>query len=395
MNNRSKKIEVPTFNTIDKPKYNFKSIDINNNNNNKVLIEFKNKNIFNLGFSNEIDNNDIKINNRYGNFKNSHFEKIKRNMMHLKNEIKKLNILAHKNQEKEFSLNKQQKSLKNNKYYNFGSKYKINRNFAKNNNDINLPKKNYLFLSANKQKKNSNDIKNIYLSPDINRIKTQKSDLLDIHYYKGINNNNRKLFKKINEKNEINNKIEFNNQNVNHQIIIINSNNPKISMKESEDEKEFNENKKIRNCKNNINNDDKKDNNINMNRNNNKDNNLKKNVNREIECDLENSLINDDELNIPLIIEILKYNKVMIDINNIEDIKSKEDFIEKKKNKDKKDSEEIINNKIERNKEIEIRINPSINIGRIDKNEKDENFEKNENINLMSSRLDISPELFT
>ena len=307
MNKRYEKISIINFQVIDKPKRNICSYDFDLEENNYYLKHFKTE--FNKDIYYNINNDGIK-GNIFGNKK---LNNIKKDMKNLKNEIKNLNILAHKNIKKEFNIYQRT----------------INPNIKKN--DLN--NYNYLCTSAKKRKiRKKNNFDYIYLSPD-----NKEKYGFKINYYKRIFNDNnfynknilnRKLnninlykkkieFKEMNkniikkEKKNVKNKIEFNNQNVKHQIIIINNNN-----NNKEEEKQI---KKIEKDKNNYF----------------EENNIKNEQKEEEEKYSEKLLINDEELNIPLIIETLKYNKVLLEkkeennivkLDNDKEKKEKGDF---------------------------------------------------------------------
>jgi len=366
MNQRYEQISNINFQVIDKPKKNMYSVDFDLDENNYNLKHFKTG--FNYYKYSKMKNNEINSDI----FFNTKLKNIKKDMKNLKNEIKKLNILAYRSKAK--GINFYQRT--------------INNNIEKN--DINEIKydNDYLYKSAKKRKIKKNDnLDYIYFSPDNKKQYTYK-----INHYKRIYNDNQELsninlykkklqFNEINnniikkEKKNIKNKIEFNNQNVNHQIIIINNNNNNNSIKEQKQIKNIDINKK----------DDI-----------NKDNN---NVNKEVKKEGENicldkSLITDEELNIPLIIETLKYNKVILknkddeiqEFNKENNIALDKENEEEKKEEEKKEEneEKDINIKSENNKNILIDKNLNEdNLKLINQKEKQENKDNTEIIDII------------
>ena len=324
MNKKFEKISNINFKVIDKPKHNIINHDFDYDIDGYNIKHFKTG----LNFY-KYHNNNINTEEYRNIYDNTKLKKIKKNIKDLKNEIKKLNILAYEKQKINQEFYPNHISINQNI---FGSKYNINKNLIKN------EKNQYQFLSAKKNKlnDNNNNYQHIYFSPDIGHIKKKSKFNININ-----NNYNKSLFQNKNiinkspnhinlyktkfqfneidkniiknEKNKINNRIEFNNQNVNHQIIIINNNSNNQKLKKDE---------KIENDKN------KSKDNINII----KVNKIKVNKKEE---EIINLKITDEELNIPLIIETLRYNKIIVDKNsqikegidmkneNINDIKNK------------------------------------------------------------------------
>ena len=324
MNKKFEKISNINFKVIDKPKHNIINHDFDYDIDGYNIKHFKTG----LNFY-KYHNNNINTEEYRNIYDNTKLKKIKKNIKDLKNEIKKLNILAYEKQKINQEFYPNHISINQNI---FGSKYNINKNLIKN------EKNQYQFLSAKKNKlnDNNNNYQHIYFSPDIGHIKKKSKFNININnnYNKSLFQNKNKInnspnhinlyktkfqFNEIdkniikNEKNKINNRIEFNNQNVNHQIIIINNNSNNQKLKKEE---------KIENDK------SKSKDNINII----KVNKIKVNKKEE---EIINLKITDEELNIPLIIETLKYNKIIVDKNsqikegidmkneNINDIKNK------------------------------------------------------------------------
>ena len=324
MNKKFEKISNINFKVIDKPKHNIINHDFDYDIDQYNIKHFKTG----LNFY-KYHNNNINTEEYRNIYDNTKLKKIKKNIKDLKNEIKKLNILAYEKQKINQEFYPNHISINQNI---FGSKYNINKNLIKN------EKNQYQFLSAKKNKlnDNNNNYQHIYFSPDIGHIKKKSKFNININnnYNKSLFQNKNKInnspnhinlyktkfqFNEIdkniikNEKNKINNRIEFNNQNVNHQIIIINNNSNNQKLKK--EEKIENDNSKSKD-------------NINII----KVNKIKVNKKEE---EIINLKITDEELNIPLIIETLKYNKIIVDKNsqikegidmkneNINDIKNK------------------------------------------------------------------------
>ena len=324
MNKKFEKISNINFKVIDKPKHNIINHDFDYDIDQYNIKHFKTG----LNFY-KYHNNNINTEEYRNIYDNTKLKKIKKNIKDLKNEIKKLNILAYEKQKINQEFYPNHISINQNI---FGSKYNINKNLIKN------EKNQYQFLSAKKNKlnDNNNNYQHIYFSPDIGHIKKKSKFNININnnYNKSLFQNKNKInnspnhinlyktkfqFNEINkniiksEKNKINNRIEFNNQNVNHQIIIINNNSNNQKLKK--EEKIENDNSKSKD-------------NINII----KVNKIKVNKKEE---EIINLKITDEELNIPLIIETLRYNKIIVDKNsqikeiidmkkeNINDIKNK------------------------------------------------------------------------
>ena len=324
MNKKFEKISNINFKVIDKPKHNIINHDFDYDIDGYNIKHFKTG----LNFY-KYHNNNINTEEYRNIYDNTKLKKIKKNIKDLKNEIKKLNILANEKQKINQEFYRNHIGINQNI---FGSKYNINKNLIKN------EKNQYQFLSAKKNKlnDNNNNYQHIYFSPDIGHIKKKSKFNININnnYNKSLFQNKNKInnspnhinlyktkfqFNEIDkniiksEKNKINNRIEFNNQNVNHQIIIINNNSNNQKLKKGE--KIENDNSKSKD-------------NINII----KVNKIKVNKKEE---EIINLKITDEELNIPLIIETLKYNKIIVDKNsqikegiymkneNINDIKNK------------------------------------------------------------------------
>ena len=324
MNKKFEKISNINFKVIDKPKHNIINHDFDYDIDQYNIKHFKTG----LNFY-KYHNNNINTEEYRNIYDNTKLKKIKKNIKDLKNEIKKLNILAYEKQKINQEFYPNHIGINQNI---FGSKYNINKNLIKN------EKNQYQFLSAKKNKlnDNNNNYQHIYFSPDIGHIKKKSKFNVNINnnYNKSLFQNKNKINKSTNhinlyktkfqfneidkniiknEKNKINNRIEFNNQNVNHQIIIINNNSNNQKLKK--EEKIENDNSKSKD-------------NINII----KVNKIKVNKKEE---EIINLKITDEELNIPLIIETLKYNKIIVDKNsqikegidmkneNINDIKNK------------------------------------------------------------------------
>ena len=291
MNKKFEKISNINFKVIDKPKHNIINHDFDYDIDQYNIKHFKTG----LNFY-KYHNNNINTEEYRNIYDNTKLKKIKKNIKDLKNEIKKLNILAYEKQKINQEFYPNHISINQNI---FGSKYNINKNLIKN------EKNQYQFLSAKKNKlnDNNNNYQHIYFSPDIGHIKKKSKFNININ-----NNYNKSLFQNKNiinkspnhinlyktkfqfneinkniiksEKNKINNRIEFNNQNVNHQIIIINNNSNNQKLKK--EEKIENDNSKSKD-------------NINII----KVNKIKVNKKEE---EIINLKITDEELNIPLII---------------------------------------------------------------------------------------------
>ena len=365
MNNNFQTISNFHLQVIDKPKPNFEKKDFDSD-----LNEFNLK-YYKTGFN-------YKKNKRYNNnndFDNTKLNKIKKNIKDLKNEIIKLNNLVHRSQLKQNELYLAQNTFNNKQKY-FGSKNNINKNLIRKE-----EKNNYIYSSAKKQKTiENNNFNFLYFSPDIRNIKKEKSKFnINKPYYNPISDNknlskinkydlnlndnrinlykkklefneinHNNIIKKEKKKKKINNKIEFNNQNVNHQIIIINNNNQKIHKEKKKDKNESKKNKKLE-----FNNDNKQKEIINKVTN---VKNIAENKTREKEKEeekivIDNSLITDEELNIPLILETLNYNKNLIE-KNIKNDKNIENIMEEKKEEEKIIQNNEIKNKNFKNKEL-------------------------------------------
>ena len=358
MNKKFEKISNINFKVIDKPKHNIINHDFDYDIGEYNIKHFKTG----LNFY-KYHNNNINTEEYRNIYDNTKLKKIKKNIKDLKNEIKKLNILAYEKQKINQEFYPNHIGINQNI---FGSKYNINKNLIKN------EKNQYQFLSAKKNKlnDNNNNYQHIYFSPDIGHIKKKSKFNININnnYNKSLFQNKNKInnspnhinlyktkfqFNEIdkniikNEKNKINNRIEFNNQNVNHQIIIINNNSNNQKLKKDE---------KIENDK------SKSKDNINII----KVNKIKVNKKEE---EIINLKITDEELNIPLIIETLKYNKIIVDKNSQikEGIDMKNENINDIKNKisDSKEDVNLNQNNINENDIIkkEIKIDDLANKG--------------------------------
>ena len=242
------------------------------------------------------------------------------------NNLETYNLEGYKSKSKDITIN----TLNN--IYNKNNIQQINKNGKKSNNTNNYIKaneNNFNFLSKNNNPNNNNLNSNNFVY----------NKNIDFCYQN--NNNNNKDINNTNIKSNIiikdkNNNISINNINNNKDNKIISdleiednkvdikiiNNNKKFNCSLNNKEENDNYNKGTINLINQMNNNIKNDKLFNSKNLNKKENNNNKNKIKDVglkeSIEIDNSLIHDSELDIPLIIETLKYNKVMLDNNEKE-----------------------------------------------------------------------------